>query len=93
MIKQLLTVYDQKAGVYMQPAAWNTVPQGVRELCDIAKQEEKSHLAKHPEDFQVFHIGEFNDGTAEVKMFESKKNLGTIQELLGPKLEQKLKTV
>lgn len=66
MIKQLVGIYDKKAKCYI---SINEVPNTAMACRDFmsACKDEKSTLAKFPEDFQIEKIGEFNDQNGELK--------------------------
>jgi len=65
-MKQLMfVIYDSKANAYMQPWFLTTEPMAVRAFSDLIN-DPQSNAGKHPEDYTLFSIGNFNDNTAEV---------------------------
>lgn len=61
-MKIILSIYDKKAELYMQPFFVPTVGVAFRNLQDeIARGGDDNVLAKHPEDFQLFHIGHYEE--------------------------------
>lgn len=81
MVKKVLTVFDSKSGVYLPPMQWVSVGAALRDIADSATPE--SPIGKHPADFTIFELGEFEDTTGAYSLLDAKKNHGTVQELLG----------
>lgn len=65
MIHQIFSVWDLKTEAYMQPFFSPTLGSGIRAFND-ACQEPNSMLSKHPADFALHHIGNFDDATGTV---------------------------
>jgi len=59
MNKHLFTVYDSAAGVYLDPFVAPSIEFALREFRAIINQE-GHQFNKFPEDYTLFHIGEFN---------------------------------
>lgn len=62
MIMKVFSVWDLKTEAYMQPFFSPMIGSGIRAFTDAAA-DPGSMLSKHPADFQLQHIGEFNDAT------------------------------
>lgn len=64
MKMQILAMRDVKVGMYMQPFAALNVPSASRDLTDALTTDQK-HLPwqKHPEDFELYQTGVFDDET------------------------------
>lgn len=75
MINQIFTVFDNKAAAYLSPFYFNRIEQATRTFGDCVQSEEHQ-FNKHPADYTLFHLGNFNDQTAEVQMLASPNNLG-----------------
>lgn len=56
------SVYDSKVGSYMQPFAMRSRGEAVRGWID-AVNDEKTQFNKHPEDFTLMELGEWDDQT------------------------------
>lgn len=63
----VFSVYDAKAEAYMAPFVAASKGFAIRMFLDEASRPD-SMCAKHPEDFRLFHVGEFDDATAVVTM-------------------------
>lgn len=62
---KILTVYDHKAGAFMQPFYDKTVAAGERRFAECCHDPE--HLfCKHPEDFTLFLLGEFYEDSGRI---------------------------
>lgn len=62
---KVFAIYDRKVEAYMQPMFFQTVGQAVRGFSDACK-DEKSNLAKHPGDFVLEQLGEFDEHSGEL---------------------------
>lgn len=63
MIRLVVSVRDSATGLFMQP--WFVVSRGqaIRAFQDeVNRKGADSDLAKHPEDFELFLIAEFDEG-------------------------------
>ena len=62
MIKQVFAVQDVKVSVFYPPVALLNENDARRMLCDAVNNSE-TIMNKHPKDFRLFKIGEFNDNS------------------------------
>lgn len=63
MFKQvnLYTIRDSKTGLYDVPQYFRTHGEAERWLSDlVANNSERNLIAKHPEDFDMFHLGTYD---------------------------------
>ena len=81
MKTQLFAVYDSKAEIYEKPFHMQTVGQALRGFTDVINDKE-TPLGQHPEDYTLFHIGDYDNTTANFNIYESKKSLGNGIEFL-----------
>ena len=58
------SIYDIKAMVYNKPFNIANHALAIRGFADAVSQD-KSMLSEHPEDFQLFHLGTFNEHTGK----------------------------
>lgn len=72
---QVFTVYDSKIKTYLRPFYDLHVGGAVRGFQDIVN-DETSVIGQHPEDFTLFHIGEFDNESCEFEMFKTPTSLG-----------------
>lgn len=62
MKQQLFTVYDNKARAYQQIFMAPTLAAGMRAFSDVV-QDPNTSLAKHPADYTLVQVGEFNENS------------------------------
>lgn len=76
MKTKVFTIYDSKVESYMSPFMAPTAGHALRMFADTVN-DDKTTLNKHPEDFTLFEIGEYDDSTAKYTNLEALKSLGT----------------
>lgn len=91
MIVKLFSVHDGKAELYWPPIAKRTTLEALRDFTDYVKKEGHPFNV-HPEDYHFFELGEFDDNTCQVKMYEVKKNIGCALDYVGQKFEHSTQT-
>lgn len=79
MVSKVYTVYDSKVEAYLPPFMAQTKGHAVRMFSDEVNNEQ-SALHRHPEDYTLFEIGEFDDAKGVYSMHEAKQPLGTALE-------------
>lgn len=75
MVQKVFAVRDSKAQAFLQPFFSVSTGAAVRAFGD-AVNEGNSPLAKHPEDYLLFELGEFDDNTGEFSRVGVNKMLG-----------------
>lgn len=74
MILQICVLRDSAAGVFGMPSFHATIGAAVRGFGDAVNRDEPNNvLFAHPDDFELFHIGSFEDGLARFELLESPK--------------------
>lgn len=72
----ILAIRDSAADVYTVPQFVPSIGGFVRSFGDqVAKKEPGDSLGAHPEDFEVFHIGEYDDSNAQFDIFSVPKSV------------------
>lgn len=79
---KIYTVYDAKVEAFLTPFFCRTDPEACRLFADAARSVDHS-FAKHPEDFALFRIGEFDDAGASIEVGLAPVPLGTALEWLS----------
>lgn len=64
MLMQIIAVRDNRIEAFMQPTFVAHPGQGVRAFQDHC-QDEKTDFHRHPEDFDLYLLGEYNDQTGQ----------------------------
>lgn len=72
---KIYSVYDSKANTWGQPFTSPTRGQAMRGW-DQVTNDEQSEIAKYPEDFSLFEIGEFDTEKGALSPYQSPESLG-----------------
>lgn len=83
---KMFCVYDSKAEAFMQPFFMNSTGEAVRSWQDVVN-DPKTQFNKHPADFTLFELGEYDDSSGSIAMHNAKIPLGTA---LEHKIEQNI---
>lgn len=59
MIKKVFSVYDEKADYYMKPFLLDEIAEARRTFGD-AIADEKTAVSKHPSDYRLYMLGQFD---------------------------------
>lgn len=63
---QIVAIYDVKLEAFNRPAFVRSVGEAMRSFSDEANRSD-SEVSKHPADYRLFHLGSFDDVTAQFK--------------------------
>lgn len=72
---RMYSVYDSKALVYGQPMFISSVGSAIRAFTDLCN-DPQSIVCKHPTDFVLYEVGEYDDSTGVVFAKSPFVNLG-----------------
>lgn len=72
---KLYSVYDVKVKYFHNPMFMRNKGEALRSW-EEAANDDKSQICRHPSDFDLFEIGEFDDQTAEITRLQSPESLG-----------------
>lgn len=81
MLQKIFTVYDSKVGAYLPPFFMSARGEALRAFVDTIS-DDKSVISKHPEDYTLFELGEYDNLTAKFDMYETPVSLGVAIELI-----------
>lgn len=70
---------DEKSNSYGFPIARETRGLFIRDIQE-ALTEGRATFAKHPQDFSVFEVGEYDPQTGNIHTYETKNCLGLVQD-------------
>lgn len=79
MRTKMFTMYDKKMAVYQQPVLSTNRLTCMRMITDGLQRNPDSVMTRHPEDYQLYEIGEFFDDTG---LINAEKNLSFVCELV-----------
>lgn len=77
---QAFVIRDAKVEAYHRPFFSHNEMEMRRMITDTA-EDGSSTFAKYPQDFDVFHIGEYNDETGQMEFIE-KKHCGNVLDII-----------
>ena len=75
MIQKVFAVHDIKAEAFLKPFFTNTVGEALRGFID-ACNDPQVQFNKHPEDYTLFELGEFDDGKGLITALPTPRPLG-----------------
>nr|WAE43907.1 MAG: nonstructural protein [Microviridae sp.] len=81
MIHKIFAVYDSKVEAYLPPFFMAARGQAIRAFVDSAT-DSSTQLGKHPTDFTLFELGEYDDSNARFTIHLTPISLGIASELL-----------
>lgn len=85
MILLAFSVYDNKAAVWLSPFWVRSAGEATRAFADEARRD--GPIGRHPADYNLFLIGEFDDQTGQLKAGATPVNFGLASDFL-PKATQ-----
>lgn len=75
MILKAFGILDVKADAYRPPFFMPTLGQATRAFADAAN-DPQTDISKHPEDYKLVCVGEFDDGSGVLKAYPDFQSLG-----------------
>lgn len=74
----IVCVRDIKADLFHTPGFVPTIGGAIREFGDQVNREDKANLLyQHPEDFELYHLGNYDDNSALFELLDRPKQLTT----------------
>lgn len=64
MNQSMIAVFDKKTSFYHPPMAFRSIADAIREF-ETLKKDDKTRYGQHPEDYELYKLGEFNDDNGE----------------------------
>lgn len=74
MKSQVFAVFDTKVRAFMTPYFAQTEEAGIRSFVNAA-QDQNTMLCKNPEDFVLFHLGEYDDSDGSFNTFDAPRSI------------------
>lgn len=78
---KIFSIFDSKAETFNTPIFLPTDGQAIR-IFDDMTNDGKSEVSKHPEDYTLFVLGEFDSDNGLVTPLNTPKSLGLAQEFV-----------
>lgn len=85
MIRHVYSIFDSKVGIYTQPFHCIADGEALRAFSDAANAKDH-YVGRHPADYTLMKIGNFNDETGRYIALDAFINLGNAQIFVVPKL-------
>jgi len=83
MIWKLYSLRDAKAEVFMAPQAFQNKAVALRAVAESVNGINKdSPIAKYPEDFGIYELGEFDDSTCRITLYDTPYHLANCFEFV-----------
>lgn len=89
MILKLFSVYDNGVKAYMQPFFVRSKGEAMRSWGDTVN-DPKTAFYKHPQDFTLFELGEYDDETGKITNLNTPASCGTALDFRKPEQGQEL---
>lgn len=91
MMTMCFSVFDTKAAVFGTPFFMPREAMAIRSFEDLTN-DGKSLVFNHPEDFSLYHVGDFDDDSGEMVPVKP-RNLVTAASLLKPSVGSGIKLI
>lgn len=82
MIQKVFALRDCKVSAFLQPFFSRSVPDAIRGFEDAVNDPKVSTLTKHPEDFLLYELADFDDSSGEFVCCVPIKGLGCGRDLV-----------
>lgn len=86
MIIEYYSIFDSKSMTYSQPEAFMNDSVAVRAAQNLI-DDQSTEIARHPGDFSLFHVGFFDDSTAEFTPCVTPRRILSFNEIKPRQLE------
>lgn len=84
MILNVYSIHDQAAEAFINPFFMHNDGLAIRAFQDNVNSKEENNISKHPEQFVLFKLGEYDDKTGLITTLEAPRALSTGIELKNP---------
>lgn len=92
MKMKMFSVYDSAAQAYVTPFFMHNKALAIRAFDDNVNSEQENNINKHPDQFSLHEVGEFDDANGIVTPYEKPELVTTARELVKPTTEDDLIT-
>jgi hypothetical protein len=76
MLYQVFSVKDRAADAFGRPVFGNSTGASLRSFTDeVNRNAPENEMYRHAEDFELYHLGAFDDGSGEFILFPAPKLL------------------
>jgi len=79
----IVAIRDRAVNAFGRPNFVQAVGQAVRSFSDeVNRRAEDNQLNQHPEDFDMFELGTYDDATAQIEMLERPRQIAIGKDLI-----------
>ena len=79
----IVTILDTAAGAYGRPAFVASEGVAIRQFQDeVNRESDDNQLYRHPDDFQLFYLGTFDDNTGAMDLLASPKLISRAKDVM-----------
>lgn len=83
MKMHIVALRDSAVNAFSQPQAVASIGGYLRGLGDeVNRKAENNQLANHPEDFEAFELGMYDDGTARFELLDTPRSIGRCADMV-----------
>lgn len=79
---KIFSIRDGKAECYYPPFFKKSMGEAERDFTELTR-DEKSMVAKYPEDFDLYYLGDYNDLTGQIKPLDTPQHIVKAVQLKG----------
>lgn len=83
MIYQIIAICDRAAVVYGVPSFVASVGGAIRGFADeVNRKDDNNMFYKHPEDFDMYHVGTYDDSNCSFSLLEEPRQIARGKDLV-----------
>lgn len=90
MKTKMYSIYDKAAQAYVTPFFMHTKAMAIRAFESNVNAQDENNISKHPEQFSLFELGEFDDSVAKLELHSEPELVASALELVKPTEETNL---
>jgi len=85
MQMQIVAIHDRAADAFGRPIFVNSLGQAIRSFQDeINRPGDNNEMNKHPDDFDLYHLGLYDDNTGRMISLDEPKQIAIGKQLKTP---------
>lgn len=90
MILKIYSIHDQAAQAFITPFFMHNKALAIRAFSDNINSKEENNISKHPEQYSLFCLGEYDDIKGTIDAYQKPEIIATAIELVEEKEEIEL---
>ena len=81
----VMSVRDRAIDSFGQPFYVAAIGQAIRSFSDAINSDKEDNICKHPDDFDLYHLGYFNDDGSGFELLDNPRLVSVGKDVLRPK--------